>query len=113
MYATFDVVKNPNTMIERYSSFLPALLCASALTAQIPNAGFENWNGQTPTGWSTNNLPAFSVYPITQSTDAHSGSYAARGEVLPPPQPPGEPYGPLLQHASVPVDGRPSALKGW
>ena len=49
--------------------------------AQIPNAGFENWTGIDPTGWATSNAPP--VYTnVTQSTVAHGGSLAVRGDVV-------------------------------
>jgi hypothetical protein len=49
--------------------------------AQIPNSGFEQWSNGNPEGWSTSNI----ITPnITQSTDAHSGSYAVRGDVINP-----------------------------
>jgi len=53
----------------------------SGVFAQIPNPGFENWNGNEPVGWVTNNIPG-DAEPITPSTDSYSGSYALRGEVL-------------------------------
>ena len=47
------------------------------LFSQVPNGDFEQWNSGNPVGWYTNNqLAPF----ISQSTDAHSGSYAAKGE---------------------------------
>ncbi len=49
--------------------------------AQIPNAGFENWTEGNPDGWTTNNIIG-AVTPITQSADAHSGSSAAKLEVV-------------------------------
>ena len=51
------------------------LLCATFLSAQnVPNGGFENWTDNKPDDWATLN--------ITQSTDAFSGSFAARGQSL-------------------------------
>jgi|WetSurMetagenome_2_1015567.scaffolds.fasta_scaffold05047_6 hypothetical protein len=47
--------------------------------AQVPNAGFEQWSSGNPDGWWTSN---FTTPNITQSTDAHSGSYALRGDVI-------------------------------
>ncbi len=48
--------------------------------SQVPNAGLEQWSGGDPVGWSTtNNL---GVTTVTQSSDAHSGSSAAKGEVV-------------------------------
>lgn len=57
--------------------FLPILL-----TAQIPNAGFENWTDSQPDGWATSNVPDF-VIPVSQTNDSHSGNYAIKGEVVP------------------------------
>jgi hypothetical protein len=47
--------------------------------AQIPNGGFESWSGGNPEGWWTSNI---TTPNITQSSDAHSGSSAVRGEVI-------------------------------
>jgi hypothetical protein len=48
---------------------------------QIPNAGFENWTNDTVDGWWSNNVaPLYTT--VTQSTNAHSGSIAIRGEVV-------------------------------
>lgn len=49
------------------------------LEAQVLNGGFEQWASGEPVGWSTNNIL---VPAITQSSDAHSGTSAARGDVL-------------------------------
>jgi len=53
----------------------------SVSSAQIPNAGFETWTSGSPTGWTTNNVTSVDT-PITQSTDAHSGTYAMQGTVV-------------------------------
>jgi hypothetical protein len=60
---------------------LTVFLCLIVQTtfAQIPNAGFENWTNGDPDGWYTTNVV---VTTITQSSTVHSGSLAARGEVL-------------------------------
>jgi len=55
-------------------------ISVSAL-AQIPNAGFENWAGDTLSGWWTNNVPSYDT-TITRSAVAHSGTSAVRGEVV-------------------------------
>lgn len=39
----------------------------------ISNGGFETWSGDTPTGWNTNSAGNAT---LSQSTDAHGGSYA-------------------------------------
>jgi len=61
------------------------LLCGTVSAfAQITNAGFENWvtigSYMNPVGWSTTNSPV--VTTITRSTTAHSGNYAAQGQVV-------------------------------
>jgi len=56
-------------------------LVSSIQLAQIPNAGFESWTNGNPDGWFANNAPGFAV-PVTQSSSGHSGSSAARLEVL-------------------------------
>jgi hypothetical protein len=48
---------------------------------QIPNAGFEHWTGDTLDGWWINNVPPLYT-AVTQSTSAHSGSSAIRGDVV-------------------------------
>jgi hypothetical protein len=53
------------------------LIAATQIYPQVPNGDFETWAGGEPTGWSTNNL---GVTTITQSSDAHSGSSAVRGD---------------------------------
>jgi hypothetical protein len=55
------------------------ILCISTSIAQIPNAGFENWTDGDPDGWNTLD---FMWDAVIQSTDAHSGSYAARLEII-------------------------------
>lgn len=57
------------------------VLCALTTFAQVPNGGFETWANGSPTGWATNNAPTLYT-TVTQSATAHSGSSAARGEVV-------------------------------
>lgn len=60
------------------------LFVTGALLAQnpVPNPGFETWsNGTDPDNWSTSNAPGF-VTNVTQSSNAHSGASAVRGEVV-------------------------------
>ncbi len=57
------------------------ILFASTTIAQIPNAGFETWTGNDPDGWVTDNAsPVYTT--VTPTTNAHSGSYAVRGDVV-------------------------------
>jgi len=73
-----------------------ALIFMQVGNAQIPNQGFENWTGTEPDGWVTSNVSLVSVFPVTQTTDAHSGSYALRGDVIPFPFT-ATPYSPIIQ----------------
>ena len=59
---------------------LMCLVKSSALS-QIPNAGFENWTNGDPDGYFTSNINGI-VANVTQSTAAHSGSSAVRGDVV-------------------------------
>ena len=49
--------------------------------AQIPNPGFELWTAEEPDGWATGNAAPIYVN-VTKSTDAHSGSFAIKGDVV-------------------------------
>lgn len=54
---------------------------SAAMLAQIPNDGFENWTNGEPDNWLTDNAPTFYT-PVTQTSDAHSGSSAVQGTVV-------------------------------
>src|SRR3989304_5141192 len=56
-----------------------ALPPVSKAQDSIPNPSFEQWMAGDPDGWLTSNADPF--FNVTQSPDAHSGSWAARGEV--------------------------------
>lgn len=60
------------------SYLLLSLLSVTALKAQIPNSGFENWSGGDPTGWATNNAAAYNLICVLQSNDAAAGSSSAK-----------------------------------
>lgn len=49
--------------------------------AQIPNSSFESWTNSVPDDWTTNSLPP-TLLPVSQTTDAHSGTYAVKGQVV-------------------------------
>ena len=53
----------------------------SVSSAQIPNPGYENWTAGSPINWTTDNAPPL-IAPITQSTDAHSGTYSMQGTTV-------------------------------
>lgn len=52
---------------------------SSIVLSQIPNAGFENWSNGDPVGWFTYDLLGDAV---TQSSDKHSGSSAAKMQII-------------------------------
>ncbi len=85
---------------------LPSLLIAQ--TNPVPNGGFENWNSGDPESWLTTNIPGV-VVPITQSSNAHSGSSSIQGTVLTFSN---EPYVPLAQ-AFFPVNASYGICSGW
>jgi hypothetical protein len=87
---------------------------ATAAQAQVPNAGFENWNGNVPASWSANNIAPLNFYVITPSTDAHTGTMAARGEVLQNPIITSQVVSPTMQTlGGAPVSQDPPAVMGW
>ena len=64
--------------VTRNLFFFIILFSPLCLFAQgIPNAGFEIWNGNVPEGWMPNNTDA-----VTQSSDAHDGSYSVQLQIL-------------------------------
>ncbi len=89
--------------------FIAILLFHSLLYSQILNSGFENWTDGKPDNWWTNNYPPI-VVPVTQSNDSHSGSYAAKLEMV---DDNGSPYGPQLVSYNYSVTQRYYSLKGY
>ena len=67
----------------KYITLSLLILCLSiTLSAQIPNAGFENWIDEyTPQDWNTSNVPQLGWYPVTRSSTAYTGSYSVRMEI--------------------------------
>jgi hypothetical protein len=60
---------------------LSAVIMTTTSWGQIPNAGFESWTGNAPDNWATSN--AAPVYTnVTQSSTAHSGTSAIRGDAV-------------------------------
>ena len=47
----------------------------------VPNPGMETWTQVNPNNWLTNNVVGTAI-PVTQTSDAHGGSLAAKLEVL-------------------------------
>jgi hypothetical protein len=94
-----------------------ALLLCGSLTAfaQIPNGDFEKWTAGTPDNWWTNSNPALGATTVTQSITKHSGSFAARGDVIAILA--GLPYAAQLTTGSsaggFAVSQRPATLTGY
>lgn len=79
------------------STTLVSLFIMITAIAQLPNGGFEDWEGNVPVDWSNNNIAPLDIFVVTPSADAHSGSLAARGEVIVNPVFPSQVAPPLLQ----------------
>jgi hypothetical protein len=91
--------------------FLLISLCLAALSissAQIPNSGFETWTAGVPSGWVTDNVAPL-IVPISQSSDAHSGTSSMQGATVP--------YltvnYPAETSADFSINARYSFFKGW
>lgn len=93
----------------RYAVAGLVLLGAMSAVAQIPNAGFETWSAGAPAGWLVNNIPPLAT-PITQSSSAHAGLSAMRGQVVSITGLGA--YGPVAW-AFAPYNQRPAALTGY
>ena len=78
--------------------------------AQVLNGNFEEWSSGEPLYWISNNLPP-QWAPITQTTDAHSGNFALKGEALATGIP-NFTYTPFIQ-ALFPFTGRPERVTGY
>ena len=90
-------MKNKKTMKKILLANLFLLSAMSGLYAQnVLNPGFESWTAGSPDNWTTNNIGT--SLPITQSSDAHSGSSSVRGEVV---SFSATPYAPLLMSGST------------
>jgi len=104
-------------MVRISTAFLACVsLLAHPALAQDPDFGFENWPGVDPSGWVTSNMPVITLFPVTKSTDAHSGTYAVRGGVVSFPIT-GTAFSPLLQSGlgghGFPVSVRYTEVTGY
>lgn len=90
------------------------LICLPTVSAQIANSGFEQWDGNgNPVSWKATNVPP-AYTTIIKTSDAHSGSWAAKGDVVPfsiftvgPSLISGE------EAQGIPVNFRPAAIEGY
>jgi hypothetical protein len=63
-------------------SMFTFLFSVTILAQNVLNGGFESWTNQSPDNWWTNNVPFISFVPITQSSNAHSGSSSLKGTAV-------------------------------
>jgi len=93
---------------------LGILFFTIASNAQIPNAGFEDWDSNgNPIGWLvTNAPPAYTT--VLKTSDAHSGNWAVEGDVVT--------YSVFTMSPSLisgdegigfPINFRPASLRGY
>ena len=83
------------------------ILVSSIVWCQIPNPGFENWTNGEMENWQTNNTAQFPT--VTQSTNAHSGSYSVKGAVT---SFSGFSFAPVIA-TSFPYTERPANFSGY
>ncbi len=70
--------------MKKYLIFLAMIVVIPTIAlAQngILNGGFEDWANGKPDHWLTSNIPSF-ITDLSQTSDANSGSYAIKGEVI-------------------------------
>ncbi len=100
--------------MKRTTELIVFMFIGTMTFAQVPNGGFENWTGTEPDNWITNNISQFELYPVTQSSDAHSGAFALRAEVIENTSGSNEVYNPIIQSVGgVPVTQDHASFSGW
>jgi hypothetical protein len=93
--------------MKNISALLLLFILNTPNLAQIPNASFENWTGGNPDDWFTTNL--LGTINITQVPDAHHGSSALHGLVIPV----GNDVLPPYVWTISPVISRPPSMTGY
>lgn len=90
--------------------FITMVILITSASAQIPNSGFESWTNGNPDGWVTDNILGLGT-PVTQSSDAHSGSSSAKLSVI---SVAGQPF-PAWMYTieGVPINYRAGSLTGY
>lgn len=63
------------------TAILLVLFSGNLFSQNVLNPGFESWTTGHPNNWYDNGFNPY--YTVVQSTDAHSGTYAAKGQVVP------------------------------
>ena len=90
-----------------YTFLFVLVFSFSFIRSQIPNAGFENWANSDPVGWLTLDVLGDAV---SQSSDSHSGSSAAKIQII---DFMGSPIPPLLISGQFGVSERFGSLTGY
>lgn len=90
-----------------YTFLFVLVFSFSFIRSQIPNAGFENWANGDPVGWLTLDVLGDAV---SQSSDSHSGSSAAKMQII---DFMGSPIPPLLISGTFGVSERFGSLTGY
>lgn len=105
--------KNKNMKLKCTLSIL-IIFITLTVSGQMPNASFELWTDSMPDLWTANNFPP-TLYPITRTTDAHSGTYALKGEVVSynGGEVPPNVYPSSTSGFGCPVNQRYSFVNGW
>jgi len=101
-------------MKTKITSILILIASTLSLSAQIPNASFENWTGNEPNNWVTWNGLVAGV--VTQIADPHTGSKAVKLNVVPflGNNTGGSMFtGSSASNTYFPVSSPPAALHGW
>ena len=102
-------------------TLLLLIMSTVSMFAQILNGGFEQWTMGEPDYWLSNNIdePEIIATPITQSSFAHDGSWALKGEVV-GVKIQGQiiPVAPILQSGNksiawFPYSGKPDKVRGY
>jgi Secretion system C-terminal sorting domain len=87
------------------------ILSSLRFAQDIPNGGFENWTNSEPDSWITTNNSVLNAFPVTQSSSSHSGSSAARLEVVNSGF--GIPVFPVIYGENILVNKRYGSLTGY
>ena len=88
------------------------LVMVSVSSAQIPNPGFESWTTGSPVSWITDNVPTIAT-PITQSNDAHSGTFSMQGSTVQYSSQGVTIAYPPTAYAEFPISAAYGSLNGW
>ena len=90
-----------------YTTLLVIIITFTNTKSQILNAGFEDWVNGDPVGWGTIDILGDAV---SQTSDCHSGSSAAKIQII---DFMGTPIPPVLVSGQIAVNERFGSLNGY